>query len=905
VNRERNRELRYHEAILKTCMRPFVRSALAFILCASLKAALPPLIDRDLFFGEIEISGAQISPDGQYISFLKPYKGTRNIWVKKASEPFSAAKPMTNETKRPIRAYFWSRDARFLLYAQDQGGDENFNIFVVDPKASPSAGADVPPARNITEAKGARAFIYDLPKNDPDTIYAGLNDRDKAWPDLYKLKISNGERTLLRKNTDRIASWTFDNKGVLRLAERTTDKGDTEILRVDADKFTTIYSCDVFETCDPVHFDAANTKTYLITNKGPDLDLAELGILDPASGAVTAVESDPLKRVDIQEAIFSDLSDRLVGTIYVDDRPRIYWKDSTFEADYTWVRSKLPGREVAFGSHSKDEKLWIIAAHSDTEPGETYLYDRRAKTLALQFRIREKLPRESLASMQSIRYKSSDGLEIPAYLTIPKGVEAKNLPLIVFPHGGPWARDAWGYDTFPQFLANRGYAVLQPNFRGSTGYGKKFLNGGNGEWGRKMQDDLTWGVKYLVAQGTVNPKRVGIAGGSYGGYATLAGVAFTPDVYAAAVSIVGPSNLITLLGSIPPYWEAGRKMMYSRMADPDTPQGKKLLEEESPLSSAAKIKTPLMVVQGANDPRVNKRESDQIVVALRDRGISVVYLVAPDEGHGFARPINNLAMVTEMERFLAQHLDARFQESAPPDVAARLKEITVDPKTVTLSAKLDPSKVGAPAPAQDLTPGVSKYKATIDANGQSVPLELTSEVKDDSGSWSATDAMQTPMGLISDTVTLEKRTLVPRHRHVTQGPITIDVDYAAGKASGTMTMNGQPKPIQADLGGPLFADSAGSMESIASLPLADGYHTTFRNFDLQSQKPKVMELTVSDSESVTVPAGTFQAYKVDITSTDGGEKMTMWVAKAPKKTVKYQAVMPEMGGATLTAELLP
>ncbi|MFL6352528.1 MAG: S9 family peptidase [Bryobacteraceae bacterium] len=891
-------------------MSALLRSVLALALCTGVQAAsprttLPPIIDRDLFFGEVKISGAQVSPDGKYISFLKPYKGTRNLWVKKAAEPFSAAKPMTNETKRPIRAYFWSRDARFLLYAQDQGGDENFKIYAVDPNAAATVGAEVPKARNITDAKGARTFIYALPKNDPDTIYAGLNDRDKAWPDLYKLKISTGERALLRKNTEHIAEWMFDNKGTLRLATRTTDKGDTEVLRVDADKFAPIYSCSVFETCAPVRFDAMNSKVYVITNKGANVDLVQLASIDPATGTFTAVESDPLKRVDLEYAIFSDVSDELVGTIYEDDRQRMYWKSPVFEADYKWLELKLPGREIAFASHSRDENLWVISAHSDTEPGETYLYDRKAKTLALQFRIREQLPRESLASKQAIRYKSSDGVEIPAYLTTPKGIDAKELPLIVLPHGGPWARDKWGYDTFAQFFANRGYAVLQPNFRGSTGYGKKFLNAGNGEWGRKMQDDLTWGVKYLVAQGIANPKRVGITGGSYGGYATLAGVAFTPDVYSAAVSIVGPSNLITLLNSIPPYWEADRKIMYARMGDPDTPEGKKLLVEESPLNAAAQIRTPLMVVQGANDPRVNKRESDQIVVALRDRGVSVVYLVAPDEGHGFARPINNLAMVTEMERFLGKHLDSRFQESVPTDVAARLKEITVDPKTVTVAPMVDVSHAGTPVPTQDLKPGLSNYKATLDAGGKTIPLQMSSEIKDESGLWAATDTMQTPMGPVTDTTMIEKRTLLPRERHVKQGPVAIDLSYGQGKVTGTMMMNGQQKPINVDLDGPLFADSAGSIQSIAALPLADGYRTTFRNFDLQSQKAKVMQLTVANSEDVTVPAGTFQAYKVDISSVDGAEKMTMWVAKTSKRTVKYQALMPQMGGATLTAELMP
>jgi dipeptidyl aminopeptidase/acylaminoacyl peptidase len=280
-------------------------------------------------------------------------------------------------------------------------------------------------------------------------------------------------------------------------------------------------------------------------------------------------------------------------------------------------------------------------------------------------------------------------------LTLPKGLTAKNLPLVVFPHGGPWARDSSGYDTTAQFLANRGYAVLQPNFRASTGYGKKFLNAGNGEWGRKMQDDITWGVKALVADGTVDPKRVGISGGSYGGYATLAGVAFTPKVYAAAVAVVAPSNLITLLDAIPPYWEAARKQMYTRMADPTTAEGKALLIAESPLTKAKDIVTPLLVVQGKNDPRVNVRESDQIVAAVRDNGKPVQYLVAPDEGHGFARPINNLAMFAATEKFFAQYLNGRYQQEMPAEVAAKLQEISVDPKGVSGVVSLK----GALAPA--------------------------------------------------------------------------------------------------------------------------------------------------------------------------------------------------------------
>ena len=567
------------------------------------------------------------------------------------------------------------------------------------------------------------------------------------------------------------------------------------------------------------------------------------------------------------------------------------------------VEGKLPGREIGFTSHTSDEKVWIISAHSDTEPGEVYLFDRAKQKLELQYRVREDVPRGALAAEKPIRYKSSDGLEIPAYLTLPKGVPEKDLPLIVFPHGGPWARDQWGYATFPQFLANRGYAVLQPNFRGSTGYGKKFLNAGNGEWGRKMQDDLTWGVKYLVANGTVNAKRVGIAGGSYGGYATLAGVAFTPDLYNAAVAIVPPSDLTFLLHSIPPYWEAMRKIMYTRMADPDTPAGKEILEAESPVNAAGKIKTPLMVVQGANDPRVNKRNSDEIVMAARDKGVPVEYLVAPDEGHGFARPINNLAMVAAMERFLAKYLDARSQESMPADVADKLKEITVDPKTVALAAKVDTSQVGLPTPAHQLTAGSAKFKAVVNAAGRTMNLDSSSEVTAQTASWSVVESLSTPMGVATDTVVIDKDKLTLIERHVKQGLMTMDLAFKGNKVTGTMGMNGQTKPVDVELGGPDFADGAGSIEVIAALPLADGYKTSFYNLDLQKMQPRIMQLSVAASEKVTVPAGSFDAYRVEVVPADGGtDHLTVWVGKENHEAMKYSAVIASMGGATITAE---
>ncbi|HXT62098.1 MAG TPA: alpha/beta fold hydrolase [Pyrinomonadaceae bacterium] len=893
--------------------RPIVLGLAAVLVCfggilqsqvsAQPANGLPPIIDRELFFGDPELSGAQISPDGKFIAFMKPFKGTRNIWVKRTEEPFDKAKPITNDTQRPIPGFFWSRDGKYILFVQDKAGDENYLVYAVNPADAPGARQEVPSARNLTDVKGVRAEIYAVPRTDPDAIYVGLNDRDKAWHDLYKVKISTGERTLVRQNTERIVGWTFDLKDQLRLASRSTDSGDTEILRVDDKGFTKVYSCDVFESCGPVQYHKDGQRVYFTTNKG-NIDLVRLELFDPTTGKEEIVESDPLNRVDFGDALFSEVTDDLILTSYDDERERLYWKDKSFEADYKLLQKQLPGKEIGLGSVTKDEKLWLIQASSDTEPGERYLFDRTTKKLTLQYRVRESLKRDYLAPMKAVRYKSSDGLEIPAYLTLPKGVAPKNLPLIVFPHGGPWARDSWGYETFAQFWANRGYAVLQPNFRGSTGYGKKFLDAGNKQWGDKMQDDITWGVKYLVGEGIADPKRIGIMGGSYGGYATLAGVTFTPDVYAAAVDYVGPSNLTTLLESIPAYWEAFRVVFYKRMGDPATAEGKAQLDRQSPLFSANKIKTPLLVVQGANDPRVNKREADQIVIALRDRGFPVEYIVAPDEGHGFARPENNLAMFAAAEKFMAKFLGGRYQEDMKPAVAGRLKEITVDVKTVTLPKKVE-AVTAAPKPAMDLSAGTSSYKAILSVQGQTIPITTVTEIKEDGSNWVATETAESPaFGKIIDISTIEKGTLIVTHRWMSQGGVEIELDFKDGKATGTMKQGGQSKPISADLGGPLFADGGGAFDVIARLPLAANYAATFRVLDVQKQKPQIKSLKVVGTESVTVAAGTFDAYKVDIVDVDNeADKQTIWIAKDSHKVLKISATIPSLGGATLTSEL--
>jgi dipeptidyl aminopeptidase/acylaminoacyl peptidase len=886
-------------------VRFLVLSAALVCAASGAFAQQPPLLDRELFFGNPEIAGAQLSPDGKYIAFLKPFKDVRNIWVKQTGQPYESAHLVTADPKRPIPAFFWSRDGRLILFVQDKDGDENFNVYAVDPAAKAAAGQDAPVARNVTDAKGARAFIYLQPKGDPDTIYVGLNDRDAAWHDVYKVKLSTGERTLVRKNTDRIAGWNFDLKGNLRLAERTADNGDTEVLRVDANGLTKLYSCTVFETCGVGRSHTDGRRFYMLTNKGTP-DLTRLVLFDSETGKEELVESDPLNRVDFGAGVYSEKTDELVATRYEDERTRIYFRDKALEADHKLLQQKLPGKDLAIGSSTADDQLLFITAHSDTDPGSRYLFDRRTKKLTLEYKVRERLPREHMAEMKPIRYKSSDGLEIPAFLTLPKGAAAKNLPTIVLPHGGPWARDQWGFSNLSQFLANRGYAVLQPNFRGSTGYGKKFLNAGNKQWGELMQDDITWGVKHLIAQGIADPKRVGIMGGSYGGYATLAGVAFTPDLYAAAVSIVGPSNLITLLESIPPYWEAGRIMFHERMGNPTDPEGKQRLMKQSPLNSAAKIKTPLLVAQGANDPRVKKAESEQIVIALRDRGFPVEYILAPDEGHGFARPVNSMSLFAASETFFAKHLGGRAQKEMTAEVGKRLAEISVDPKTVVLTAKVDAAAVGAPKPLVELQSGTANYEATMSRGDQTMKMSVTRSIKEEGGTWVVTEAAKTPMGEALDTTVLQKGSLLVQKRSIKQGPVTVEVAFENGKATGTMGIGGQSKPIAADLGGVLFADGAGAPNALAALPLAEGYQATFRNFDLQKQKVGLKLFKVVGTEDVQVAAGKFKAWKAELTSAEGEPgAITLWIDTASRKVVKTSATLPQMGGATVVSELQP
>lgn len=648
------------------------------MLSTVIKEEKVPVIDREIFFGNPEILSGKLSPDGVWIAFAKAYNGIMNIWVKKTEESFENARPLT-DSKRPLTTFYWTSDSKYLVFVKDHDGDENLNIFAVSPYDKVNEG-ELPTTRNLTPFKNVASRIYKINDKDPDTMMIGLNDRDKSWYDLYKLRVSDGELKLIYENKDRIAFYDYDWNDDLRILYKKDENGSTTLLFKKDDGLVPIYQFDNSETVYTIEFNEENSKFYLVSNKG-DVNLTTLYLFDPETKEAEKIESDPNNRVNINKVWINRLNKKIISTIYIDDKMEYNWHDKELEKLYTYLESKFPDREISFTSYTKDYTKLLIAITADKYAPEVYLFNTKTKELIFQYTPLKELKNleKYLSPMKPIRYKSSDGLEIPGYLTIPYGFKPQNLPLVVIPHGGPKGfRDYWEFNPVVQFLANRGYAVFQPNFRASGGYGKFFQNAGDLEWGKLMQDDITWGVKYLIEEGIADSEKVVIFGGSYGGYAALAGLAFTPDLYAAGISVCGPSNLFTLLKSIPPYWESLKASFYASVGNPDTEEGKAILKKASPLFSVDKMNKPLLVAQGANDPRVKQVESDQIVIALRDKGKKVRYLLADDEGHGFHKPINNMAKFVEIENFLSEILGGRCQKDMPDEVAKRLKEITVD-----------------------------------------------------------------------------------------------------------------------------------------------------------------------------------------------------------------------------------
>ncbi|ALE17168.1 Dipeptidyl anminopeptidase [Altererythrobacter epoxidivorans] len=615
------------------------------------------LISRDALFGNPTRSAGRLSPDGKWLSWLAPKDDVLNVWMAPADNP-DAARAMTSSTDRPIRQYFWAPDSQSLLYVQDKGGDENFLLYGIDLETGKET--------TLTPFEKTRVQVMGTSETIRDKILVGLNNRDARFHDAYLLDLNTGELELVMEN-NAYAGFLADDNLTLRMAIRPNAAGgmdffpitDGEIAETPSDTTTLEDSL----TTQPAGFTTDGKTMYWIDSRGRNT--AALIAQDVATGEKRIIAQND--KADIGGA----MSDPKTGEIeaYSFTYLTTEWTaiDPEIGKALAFLDSKLDG-DFGVQSRTDDDSKWIVWNDPLTAPTRTYIYDRKAGTLDEFYTTRPELEGAPLQPMHPLEIKSRDGLTLPSYLTLPPGSDSngdgvpdKAVPMVLMVHGGPWARDGYGYNSYHQWLANRGYAVMSVNFRGSTGFGKDFINAGNMQWGLAMHDDLIDAVDYAIAKGITSSDKVAIMGGSYGGYATLAGLTFTPDKFACGVDIVGPSNLETLLSSIPPYWEPMIAQFHERMGNPATEEGLAKLKAASPLYKADKIVKPLLIGQGANDPRVNQAESDQIVEAMKAKGIPVTYVLYPDEGHGFAKPANNIAFNAITENFLATCLGGRAE----------------------------------------------------------------------------------------------------------------------------------------------------------------------------------------------------------------------------------------------------
>ena len=629
--------------------RSWLALALLLILgVSSAAAADAPLIPMKDFFRNPEKLSFQLSPNGEYVAFLMPWQTRLNVHVQKIGEDEVAR--VTSATERDILGFTWKGNDR-ILYLQDQGGDENYRLYAV--------GIDGSNPKNLTPYEKIQTrFVDELEDNDSEVIISH-NHRDPRIFDVFRVNVDTGAEELIAQNPGNIVGWMTDNAGRLRVA-LTTDGVNRSLLyrSTEADSFRTLITTNFKDRLSPLYFTFDDRNLYVSSNL--NRDKAAIYRYDPEKAELLdLVYEHP--EVDVNNVLRSKARKVFTGVAYTTDRTGYHFFDDQRRKLQERLEGLLPGYEVALVSTSRDEQKVLVVTYGDRSMGSYYFYDVKKDALTKLADVGPWLKEEWMAEMKPISYTSRDGLAIHGYLTLPVGKEPRNLPVVVNPHGGPWYRDEWGFNPEAQFLANRGYAVLQINFRGSTGYGKAFWEASFKQWGKAMQDDISDGVRWLIDQGIADPKRVAIYGGSYGGYATLAGLTFTPELYACGVDYVGVSNLFTFLNTIPPYWEPMRQMWYAMVGNPETE--KDLLTAASPVFHVDRIRVPLLVAQGANDPRVNKAESDQVVAALRDRGIEVEYMVKDNEGHGFLLEENRFDFYRAMEAFLGKQLGGRVEEA--------------------------------------------------------------------------------------------------------------------------------------------------------------------------------------------------------------------------------------------------
>jgi dipeptidyl aminopeptidase/acylaminoacyl peptidase len=627
------------------------------------------LIPRQVLFGNPERTNVQISPDGKFLAWLAPSQGVLNVWVAPIDE-LADAKVVTADKTRPVRQYLWAFDGKHLLYLQDKGGDENFHLFRVEVASAETT--------DLTPIEGARVEVYAASERRPNAILVGMNDRDPHVFDVYQIELASGARTRVVQNDQNLVEYVIDHDLKVRFGQQAPPDGSSVLLAYDAKAGTwkehDRFSADDFMTSHLLGFDKSGTRYYAYDSR--ERDTAALYLVDAKTKTKKLLFEDA--KVDVGDALVHPTTHAVQAVEVNYDRPRWVALDKSVKRDLDAIAKLGDGAGTpTVVSRTLDDKTWIVVIDSDQASPKYFRWNRAQQRSEFLFSVQPALDGQPLVKMHPVVIPARDGLELVSYLSLPKHADANDdgkadtpTPMVLLVHGGPWWRDSWGYNRLHQMLANRGYAVLSVNFRGSTGFGKRFVNGGNGQWGKKMHEDLLDAVAWAVSNGVAPQAQVCIMGGSYGGYATLAGLTFTPDVFACGVDIVGPSSIVTLLETIPPYWQPIMALFHTRVGDPSTEPGKRALLEISPLTRASAIKKPLLIGQGANDPRVKKSESDQIVRALQAKQIPVGYVVFPDEGHGFARPENSIAFFAVTEAFLSVHLGGAFQPITSAELTA-------------------------------------------------------------------------------------------------------------------------------------------------------------------------------------------------------------------------------------------
>jgi dipeptidyl aminopeptidase/acylaminoacyl peptidase len=611
-------------------------------------SATTQLIPRKVLFGNPEKTSPQVSPDGTMMAYLAPVNNVLNVWVGKiGSDDYE---PVTKDTDRGVRFYFWANDNKHILYIQDVGGNENWRLYATNLETRET--------RDLTPFENVQVRIVDHDKHFPNELLIGMNKENPQVHDVYHLDLASGELSRVAKNPGNFLGWVTDTNLKVRGALGALPDGGTELFVRDNEQADwrklVSWSADDALSSGPVGFTLDGQSIYLEDSR--NVNANRLVKMNIATGEITAIAED--SQYDVGGVMRHPDTYEVQAVAF--DKDRVEWTvlDQSIKPDFEHIKSIHQG-DFSIISRDNADDTWIIAFTIDNGPVQFYAYQRAAQKTRFLFDNQPELSKYTLAKMQPISFTARDGLTVHGYLTLPPGEKQTNLPMVLNVHGGPWARDSWGYRPDAQWLANRGYACLQVNFRGSTGYGKDFLNAGDREWGRNMHNDLVDAVQWAIEQGIADPKRVAIFGGSYGGYAALVGATFTPDVFYCAVDIVGPSDLNTLIRTIPPYWSTFLATFHKRVGNPDTEE--EFLKSRSPLFKVDQIKIPILIGQGANDPRVKQAESEQIVEVMKSKGIEYEYMLFPDEGHGFAKPENRLKFFAAAEKFLAKHLGGRYE----------------------------------------------------------------------------------------------------------------------------------------------------------------------------------------------------------------------------------------------------